>query len=195
MENQKKWAGWLIAGLVAAVGVVAIVMTTGTAEPPAATQPPVVTVSPSASASPEATQPTPSPAASGRTANASAIGYAGPVLVRLTLDDSGAISAIDVGGARFLETVGVGSGVREEAFTSQFIGKTPPLTLNQDIDAVSGATLSSQAAVSYTHLPDRTRRRRQGRAAGIPGGCRCTRRPRAPPDQNALPPQIPARRA
>ena len=72
MENQKKWAGWLIAGLVAAVGVVAIVMTTGTAEPPAATQPPVVTVSPSASASPEATQPTPSPAASGRTANASA---------------------------------------------------------------------------------------------------------------------------
>lgn len=147
MENQKKWAGWLIAGLVAAVGVVAIVMTTGTAEPPATTQPPVVTVSPSASASPEATQPTPSPAASGRTANASAIGYAGPVLVRLTLDDSGAISAIDVGGARFLETVGVGSGVREEAFTSQFIGKTPPLTLNQDIDAVSGATLSSQAAV------------------------------------------------
>ena len=138
MENQKKWAGWLIAGLVAAVGVVAIVMTTGTAEPPAATQPPVVTVSPSASASPEATQPTPSPAASG---------YAGPVLVRLTLDDSGTISAIDVGGARFLETVGVGSGVREEAFTSQFIGKTPPLTLNQDIDAVSGATLSSQAAV------------------------------------------------
>ena len=147
MENQKKWAGWLIAGLVAAVGVVAIVMTTGTAETPAATQPPVVTVSPSASASPEATQPTPSPAASDRTANASAIGYAGPVLVRLTLDDSGAISAIDVGGARFLETVGVGSGVREEAFTSQFIGKTPPLTLNQDIDAVSGATLSSQAAV------------------------------------------------
>ena len=41
----------------------------------------------------------------------------------------------------------MGSGVREEAFTSQFIGKTPPLTLNQDIDAVSGATLSSQAAV------------------------------------------------
>ena len=41
MENQKKWAGWLIAGLVAAVGVVAIVMTTGTAEPPAATRNPI----------------------------------------------------------------------------------------------------------------------------------------------------------
>ena len=82
------------------------------------------------------------------------------MLVRLTLDDAGAISAIDVGGARFLETEGVGSGVREEAFTSQFIGKTPPLELNQDIDAVSGATLSSQAAVdavneAYTFLKAR----------------------------------------
>lgn len=147
MENQKKWVGWLIAGLVAAVAVVAVVMTTGTAEPPAVTPTPAVTASPMVSPSPEATQPTASPAAAGRTANASAIGYAGPVLVRLTLEDSGAISAIDVGGARFLETVGVGSGVREEAFTSQFIGKTPPLTLNQDIDAISGATLSSQAVV------------------------------------------------
>ena len=50
--------------------------------------------------------------------------------------------------------------MREEAFTSQFIGKTPPLTLNQDIDAVSGATLSSQAAVdavneAYTFLKAR----------------------------------------
>ena len=147
MENQKKWAGWLIAGLVAAVAVVAVVMTTGTAEPPAVTPTPAVTASPMVSPSPEATQPTASPAAAGRTANASAIGYAGPVLVRLTLEDSGAISAIDVGGARFLETVGVGSGVREEAFTSQFIGKTPPLTLNPDVEAVSGATLASQAVV------------------------------------------------
>ena len=147
MENQKKWAGWLIAGLVAAVAVVAVVMTTGTAEPPAASPTPMVTLSPAVSPSPEAAQPTESPMAAGRIANASAIGYAGPVLVRLTLDDAGTISAIDVGGARFLETEGVGSGVREEAFTSQFIGKTPPFELNQDIDAVSGATLSSQAAV------------------------------------------------
>ena len=45
MENQKKWAGWLIAGLVAAVAVVAVVMTTGTAEPPAVTPTPAVTAS------------------------------------------------------------------------------------------------------------------------------------------------------
>ena len=81
------------------------------------------------------------------TANASAIGYGGPVLVRLTLDDRGRISALDVGGARFAETEGVGSRVREEAFTRQFLTLTPPLALNEDVDAISGATISSQAVV------------------------------------------------
>ena len=85
--------------------------------------------------------------AEGRTANASVIGYGGPVLVRLTLDENGTIAHIDVGGARFAETEGVGSRVREESFVSQFTGKTPPLALGKDIDAVSGATVSSQAAV------------------------------------------------
>lgn len=84
--------------------------------------------------------------ATGRTANASVMGYGGPVLVRLSLDDAGVIAALNVGGERFSETEGIGSRVREEAFTSQFIGKKPPLQLS-DIDAVSGATVSSQAVV------------------------------------------------
>lgn len=89
----------------------------------------------------------PQTAPEGRTANASAIGYGGPVLVRLTLDDAGAITSLDVGGERFMETENVGSRVREEAFTRQFIGQTPPLTLGDGIDAVSGATISSQAVI------------------------------------------------
>ena len=80
-----------------------------------------------------------------RTANASVIGYGGPVLVHLTLDENGVITALDVGGARFMETQGVGSRVREEAFTSQLIGLSTPVALNKDFDAVSGATVSSQA--------------------------------------------------
>lgn len=83
----------------------------------------------------------------GRTANASVIGYGGPVLVRLTLSESGVIESVDIGGARFAETEGVGSRVREKAFMEQFIGQTPPLALGSGIDAVSGATVSSQAAV------------------------------------------------
>jgi electron transport complex protein RnfG len=46
-----------------------------------------------------------------------------------------------------METEGIGSHVREKAFMEQFVGKTPPLSLGEDIDAVSGATLSSEAAV------------------------------------------------
>lgn len=82
-----------------------------------------------------------------RTGNASVLGYNGPVLVRLTLDDSGTIAQLDVGGARFMETEGVGSRVLDESFISQFNGLTPPLSLNEDIDAISGATVSSQAVV------------------------------------------------
>lgn len=84
---------------------------------------------------------------SGRTANASVIGYGGPVLVRLTLDEQGRISALDIGGARFAETEGVGSRVKDETFIQTFIGQTPPLTLGRDVDALAGATVSSQAVV------------------------------------------------
>lgn len=92
--------------------------------------------------------PSPSVPANGeRTANASALGYGGPVLVRLTLDEAGTITAIDVGGVRFAETEGVGSRVRDEAFLSQFIGQRPPLSMESGIDAAAGATVSSQAVV------------------------------------------------
>lgn len=83
-----------------------------------------------------------------RTANASVIGYGGPVLARVTLNADGAIESVEFGGARFLETDGVGSRVRDDAsFAQFFVGKTPPLTLGQDVDALSGATVSSQAAL------------------------------------------------
>ncbi|MEG0742556.1 MAG: FMN-binding protein [Clostridia bacterium] len=85
-------------------------------------------------------------AAAGRSANASVIGYAGPVLANLTLDDAGVITALQIGAERFMETEGLGSRVKEPAFVEQFIGKKPPLSM-QEIDAVSGATVSSQAAL------------------------------------------------
>lgn len=87
------------------------------------------------------------PSSPGLTANASVLGYGGPVLVRLTLSEEGVIQSVDIGGARFSETEGVGSRIREKSFTDSFIGKTPPLSLGSEIDAVAGATVSSQAAV------------------------------------------------
>lgn len=82
-----------------------------------------------------------------REANASVIGYGGPVLVRLRLNAAGAIEALTVGEARFAETDGVGSKVKDASFLGQFEGKTPPLELGKDVDGISGATVSSQAVV------------------------------------------------
>lgn len=82
-----------------------------------------------------------------RVVNVSTIGYAGPVLTRTAFDIQGRISSLEIGGVRLIETEGLGSRIKENEFTSQFIGQKPPLTLGGDIDAIAGATVSSQAAV------------------------------------------------
>ena len=74
-------------------------------------------------------------------------GYIGPIEVTVILDANGAIQAMAVDGYGFTETYGVGDKVREADFISQFIGKSGTVELGQDIDAVSGATASSQAVV------------------------------------------------
>lgn len=43
------------------------------------------------------------------------------------------------------ETPGLGSKAGEAPFLSQFAGKTDTLTLGEDVDAISGATISSKA--------------------------------------------------
>lgn len=96
--------------------------------------------SPQANAAPSAST------APGKSANASKMGYGGPVLVNLTLGEDGKIASLSVGGPTFNETEGLGAKVRENDFTDQFVGKTPPLTLS-DIDTVSGATVSTTAVV------------------------------------------------
>lgn len=102
-------------------------------------------------AAPPANSPGPDQAGVGQAAavsyvSASTIGYGGPVLVELGLDANGAIASVVVGRVRFAETEGVGGKVREQAFTAQFTGKTPPLR-PEDIDGVSGATISTRAVV------------------------------------------------
>jgi len=145
MKEQRKWSGWLLISVITLVAGVALVMTT-LASPQAEAYPePVPSQQPAASTA--APAPSAQPVQTGsRTANASIMGYGGPVLVRLTLDESGAIQEADIGGARFQETEGLGSRVRDDAFVQSLIGKKPPLELGSDIDAVSGATVSSKAA-------------------------------------------------
>ena len=75
----------------------------------------------------------------------SAKGFASDVTVELTLDDAGAIAQLTINAEG--ETAGLGQRTMEDDFTSQFVGKTGPFTLGDGIDAISGATISSQAAV------------------------------------------------
>ena len=79
-------------------------------------------------------------------------GFAGPVYVELALDSEGKITEIAIGDDRFSETSGFGAKAREEAFYGQYIGKTGQLTLGQDIDAISGATITSTAVNDAVNL-------------------------------------------
>ena len=76
------------------------------------------------------------------------IGFGGEIEVTVGMDTTGTISGVAVGGANFSETSGLGAKTKEPAFTNQFTGKSGMLVLKQDIDSVSGASVSSGAVVS-----------------------------------------------
>lgn len=75
-------------------------------------------------------------------------GYGGAVRVLVGVDGaSGKILGISI--VSHAETPGLGSRIEEESFRSQFVGKTlnDPIALGRDIDALTGATVSSRAVV------------------------------------------------
>ena len=82
----------------------------------------------------------------GKTASASAEGFGGPIYVEVTFDENSNITALKVGDDNFAETPGIGDAVLEEDFIKQFIGKAAPIDI-KDIDAASGATVSTQAVI------------------------------------------------
>ena len=76
---------------------------------------------------------------------ATAAGYDGNEITVNVTDDNGVITSMTVDAST--QTAGLGQKCAEEAFTSQFIGKSAPLTLGEGIDAVASATITSQAVV------------------------------------------------
>ncbi|MGB9720227.1 MAG: FMN-binding protein [bacterium] len=77
--------------------------------------------------------------------------YAGVIPITAGVDVNGKITGIRIGGKRegFKETQGLGSKVRDAAFTNQFVGKEiSHISLKSEggeIDAITGATISSKA--------------------------------------------------
>lgn len=88
----------------------------------------------------------------GYTATATVQGSQGPVEVTLGADAAGTITGVSVGGSKFAETAGLGTECQKPAFTGQFIGQSGNLALGHGVDAVSGATITSNAVVSGANL-------------------------------------------
>lgn len=81
-----------------------------------------------------------------KTLQATEEGFGGDIEVKFGLDENNTVVTVEIGGKYFAESEGFGAKVREPAFTSQFIGKTLPIAA-EDVDMVSGATVSSKAVV------------------------------------------------
>ncbi len=73
-------------------------------------------------------------------------GYAGPVRVMVGVDGD-TKEIVDIAVLDHTETPGLGSKIEDEEFRSQFRGKTveSALRIGQDIDSITGATVSAQA--------------------------------------------------
>ena len=75
-------------------------------------------------------------------------GFGGPVEIHVGMDLEGTITGISVGGAKFSETPGLGAKAKEPAFTDQFAGLTIPTQVGNNVDAITGATITSGAVCS-----------------------------------------------
>ena len=82
--------------------------------------------------------------------NAVAHGFNGPVTVSAIINSQGAIAYLTIDATG--ETAGLGQKVMETEYLVQFLGKRLPLTLGTDVEAVTGATVTSQAVVDALNL-------------------------------------------
>lgn len=93
-------------------------------------------------------------AVAGYIAMAPAQGFGGEIEVTVATDTQGTLKGISVGGSNFAETSGLGAKAREPEFQEQFAGKAYPVELTKkggEIDAISGATITSSAVIKATN--------------------------------------------
>lgn len=81
----------------------------------------------------------------GKTISVSPKGYGGPIEMLLGIDDQGKVTGVKIMNHR--ETPGLGANIAKPEFLKQFVGKSAgdPLEPKKDIDAITGATISSRA--------------------------------------------------
>ena len=79
----------------------------------------------------------------------------GIVYVSLTLDGNRAIASLEIDAGTQTPEYG-GRTTEDEAFLTQFQGKTLPLAIGKDVDALSGATVTSEAIVTAINTARKT---------------------------------------
>ena len=95
-------------------------------------------------------------AASGDFLSGSAEGFNGAlVYVTAAIDDQAKITSIAIDATTQTPQYG-GQVMENEDFEAQFIGKSVPLTLGEDVDALTGATITSTAVVTALNQARRT---------------------------------------
>ena len=77
-------------------------------------------------------------------------GFGGDLELMVGYDAQGRILGVRV--VAHSETPGLGENVKNDSFLSQFEGKDGEMTLGSDLDAISGATISSRAVTSGVNL-------------------------------------------
>lgn len=86
----------------------------------------------------------------GYVVTAQAQGYGGQVPAAVAFSQEGEVLQVMMMSNE--ETPGLGQKVLEEDFCGQFAGRSAQTILLEDIDAISGATISSKAALSAVNL-------------------------------------------
>lgn len=88
-------------------------------------------------------------ASTGYCIESTAGGFGGDLTLMVGFDADGRILGVSI--VSLSETPGLGARVNDANYLSQYVGKSGTLTLNKDggeIDAISGATISSRAVLS-----------------------------------------------
>ena len=81
----------------------------------------------------------------GYVAQVTVTGFGGPIEIQVGMDLNQSITGINVGGAKFSETPGLGAKAKDADFTAQFTGLSIPTQLGDGVDAITGATITSGA--------------------------------------------------
>ena len=83
--------------------------------------------------------------------NVSVKGFGGPIALSLIVDDNATILDIEIGDESFTETPGLGAKALDASFQKQFVGMRLPITL-EDIDGITGATITTKAILQATNV-------------------------------------------